>query len=68
MTQKDLERDFNRKTIKALAKKGAQIYNKTWLAGKDGSFANGQTGYYLNHNGTSKVMDYLQVLAFAGVQ
>ena len=62
MTQKELERDFARKTIKALAKKGIRIYSKTWLPGKDGSFANGQTGYKLDDNGTSRIVDYTGVL------
>lgn len=67
MTQKELERDFNRKTIKALASQGAKIYDRTWLPGKDGSYANGETGYKIDHNGTSKIMNYLQVLEMAGV-
>lgn len=66
MTQKDLNRDFSRKTIGALTKLGARIYNKTWLPKPNDEMpmANGETGYVVDDNGTSRVMSYQQVLEF----
>lgn len=63
MTQKDLERDFSRKTIKALAKKGIRIYDKTWLPKSNDPMpmANGETGYKLDDNGTSRIMNWASV-------
>lgn len=65
MTQKDLERDFSRKTIKLLKKARIQIIGKTWLPGKDGSFANGETGYKVDNMGTSQIKTYQDLLNVA---
>jgi len=61
MTQRELERDFSRKTINALTKNGIRIYNKTWLPDESGDYINGQTGYIVDDNGTSKVLTFSQI-------
>lgn len=59
-------RDFSVKTIRALAKKWVQVVSKTWLPGPDGSFANGETGYLIDDNGTGRMKTFLEVLKIAG--
>jgi hypothetical protein len=61
-------RYFNAKTIRALAKKGARVIDATWGPGADGSFANGQTLFSVDENGTAKVRTFLDVLAMAGAR
>ena len=56
---------FNRKTIRALAKKGITIIDTTWLPDEKGDFTKGCSGYVLNDNGTQRVRMYLDVLAMA---
>jgi hypothetical protein len=58
-------RDFNIKVIKSLKQKGISIYRKTWLPDSKGDFTNGETGYVINDNGTSRVKTYLEILALA---
>lgn len=58
-------RHFNRKTLNALSRKGITLIGSTWAPGADGSFANGQTIYALNDNGTQRMRSYLEVLAVA---
>ncbi len=67
MTQKDLNRNFSRKTVNALTKKGARIYSKTRLPKANGgefACANGETGYKIDDNGTSRIMSFMDVLEF----
>lgn len=56
---------FSAATRRALTKKGIRIYGLQGLPGKDGSFANGETGYLLDDNGTGRVMTHGQVRALA---
>ena len=58
----EFNRDFNIKTVKKLKKKGVEIYRKTWLPNVNGDFTNGETGYIVNDNGTSRVLTYTEVL------
>lgn len=58
-------KDFSPKTLKALAKKGIRVIGATWLPGQDGSFANGETGYNLDDNGTHRVRRFREVLELA---
>ena len=57
--------DFTKKQIKNLRKKGISIYGKQWMPGKDGSFANGHTGYLVDDNGTGRVFTFSQVMNLA---
>lgn len=56
------ERDFSRKTIKALATKGIKIYGITAIPGFEGDIYFSGTGYKLDDNGISKIRDYNQVV------
>ena len=61
-----LTRDFSTKTIRALAKNGITIIGKTYLPGDgDLPYANGETGYQLNDNGTGRVRTHAQVMGMA---
>lgn len=60
------DKDFAKEVVKALKKRGITIVGATWVPGKDGSYANGETAYRLNDNGTSKLRTYLEVVALAG--
>ena len=53
---------FNKKTLRALSKKGIFLIQSTWVPDIDGSYANGMTAYVLS-NGQMK--SYLEVLALA---
>lgn len=55
------ERDFNKTTIKALAKKGIAIVGTQWAPDSEGNFANGETVYLLDDNGCGKVRTHKQV-------
>jgi hypothetical protein len=58
---------FNKKTLRALTKKGIAIINAQWMPGRDGSYisADAQTGYMLDDNGTGRLVTYLEVLKLA---
>ena len=56
---------FSVKTIKALARKGVSIIGIQALPGADGSYANCETGYVLDDNGTNRIRMYREVLALA---
>lgn len=60
-------KDFNRKIIATLNARGIFFHGSTWLPGPDGSFANGETGYQLDDNGTHRVRTYRQVSEMAGL-
>lgn len=62
------QRDFNRKTVSDLGKKGISIVGCTWVPGADGSFANGERAYQLDDCGTMRIRTFTQVLALAGVK
>ena len=55
-------RDFNRKVLNALKKKGITITGITNLPGKGGDFANGERGYNVTDNGKGRVLTYKEVL------
>ncbi len=57
------QRDFNRKTVSALGKKGISIVGTLWVPGIDGTYANGERAYQLDDNGTSRIRTFLEVLA-----
>jgi hypothetical protein len=56
---------FNKKVLKALTHKGIALISMTVIPGNDGSYANGDTGYVLDNNGTGMVRRYLEVEALA---
>jgi uncharacterized protein (UPF0297 family) len=61
-------KDFSKQVNKSLKDKGYKFYKTTWLEGNDGSYMNGERGYYLlDKNGTSIIRTYLGVLELAKV-
>ena len=56
---------FSKRTLKALNRKGIYIIGGTWVPGADGTYANGESGYMLDDNGTGRLMRFLQVLELA---
>lgn len=58
-------KDFDRSLVSALNKRGIYFYDSTWLPGQGGSFANGERGYILDDNGTSRIRSYAQVREMA---
>lgn len=54
-------RDFGRKTIAALARKGIRVINVTSLPDAKGSFLNSERGYVVDDNGTGRVFTYLEL-------
>lgn len=58
-------RDFSRKTLTALARKGIEVLGATFVPGSDGSFANGDRAYKVNDNGCGRVLTFTQVLEAA---
>ena len=56
---------FNRSTVKALNARGIRVLGATWVPGADGTYANGETAYNLDDNGTGRVRSFLEVLALA---
>jgi len=59
-------KDFSKKTLSLLAKKGITLIGLTLIPGTgDMPFANGERGYILNDNGTSRVLLFAQVLKLA---
>ena len=58
--------DFNRTTLRKLAKKGITLVGITLLPGAgDLAYVNGERGYCLNDNGTHRVLTFLQVMDLA---
>ena len=65
----NFSKDFSSKVNKALKKLGYKFYNITWLAGKDGSYMNGERGYYLlDKDGKSILRNYSGVLSLVNEQ
>lgn len=62
----NFKRDFSKAVLTALKKRGIEIVGARWVPGADGSYANGETAYQLNNNGTSILRTYLQVVDLAG--
>lgn len=58
-------RHFNRATLRILTKMGITIIGATWAPDHNGNYANGQTVYNLDDNGTHRVRTFLHVLAIA---
>jgi hypothetical protein len=60
--------DFSKTTLRKLTRKGISILGKTLIPAAAGElrFANGETGYAVNDNGTGKVKTFSQVLEMAG--
>ena len=62
-------RHFNRVTLRMLTKRGVSLVGMTYLPNATtGSYANGETGYQVNDNGTSRILTLLQILARAEVR
>lgn len=55
------QKDFSKQIIKNLAKKGIVIIGSTYLPDTNGNFLNGETGYKINDNGTSKIKTYAEI-------
>lgn len=60
-------RDFSRKTIVALARKGITIVGLTVIpnTANDMPFATGDRGYSVNDNGCSRILSFAAVLELA---
>jgi hypothetical protein len=59
---KNYSKDFSKQVVKTLAAFGIKIVGATFLPDATGNFANGETGYNVNDNGTGKVWTYMQVV------
>ena len=65
-TPMNFGRDFSKATVKALNAKGIYIIGITVIPGEgDMPYANGETGYVLNDNGTSRIRSWSQVRTMA---
>lgn len=60
----DFARDFSAKAQRALLAKSVRIIGVQALTG-NGSFANSQTGYCIDDNGTHRILTYAQIEALA---
>lgn len=59
-------RDFSKKTVSALARKGIAIIGLTVIPGAgDLPFASGERGYKANDNGCLRIFSFAQVLELA---
>lgn len=58
-------KDFNRGIVAALNKRGIYFHGSTCLPSASGDYANGETGYQLDDNGTHRVRTYAEVRALA---
>lgn len=58
-------KDFSRKTLTALSRKGIAVAGMTFVPGADGSFANGERAYELVVNGCQYIRTHGQVLTCA---
>lgn len=60
-------RDFSRKTVSALARKGIRIIGITVIPDptSDLPFASGERGYSLDDNGCGRIVTFAQVLELA---
>lgn len=55
-------RHFGRKGVAALARKGIRIIGLTTIPGTGAmSYANGETGYSVDDNGTGRILTFMQV-------
>lgn len=57
-------RDFSKKTLNALAKKGISIMSITFVPYK-GDYTRGERAYNVNDNGCGRVLTFLEVLEAA---
>lgn len=60
-----VRRHFAAKTLRVLAAKGIEVVSTTFIPGRDGSFANGETAYNVNDNGCGRILTFTQVLEVA---
>lgn len=59
-------KDFSRKTLSSLSRKGIALIGLTVIPGTgDMPFATGETGYILNDNGTQRILLFGEVLKLA---
>ena len=58
-------RHFSRQTVRGLNSRGIEIVGTTTIPGHDGSFANGQTAYRLDNNGTQQTRTHSEVIEIA---
>jgi len=61
----DIAKDFSAAVRRTLAKKSIIVTGSTWLPAPGGDYANGERGYMLNDNGTSKIRNWSQVIEIA---
>lgn len=59
-------KDFPKKMINELTRRGMRIIGTTWLPDSKGNYAKGERGYTIDDNGTQRIRTYLQVMALAG--
>ena len=59
-------KDFSRKTLNALAKRGVRVIGLTFIpASGDLPFACGERGYKIDDNGCARVWTFAQVIGAA---
>jgi hypothetical protein len=68
MTTKELNRDFDKATVRGLVAKGIRIVGKQAVPGRSGTFLDSETAYLLDDNGTGRLKLYLEVMAIAGTR
>jgi hypothetical protein len=57
-------RNFSSKTLKALSAKGVRLLSTTIIPSNgEMPFANGDHGYFIDDNGTGRVLTHRQILA-----
>lgn len=56
---------FGKKFMNKLAKKGVTPVNSCTLPDANGCFANGETGYGINDNGTYRLLTFREIDALA---
>ncbi len=65
MSQQIGERDFSKKAIKTLAKKGIKIYGLQACEAFEGDKYFTGTSYQVNDNGTGRILSFSEVLKLA---
>ena len=60
-----VKREFSRKTISALAKKGIEIVGVTSIPDSEGSFLNATRAFEISDKGTGKIKTFLELQKIA---
>jgi hypothetical protein len=66
MTHQIAARHFDPATLAGLRAAGIRIIGTTMVPGPDGSFADGETVYKIDDNGTHRVRTHRELRALAG--